>query len=137
MLLDGWIIQSVDWTASITDCKGKKVPSKNAEPKYWEGWEVRSGKVYVGDSNILHASDTFRSLDEGKNRKGTITVTGLVGFEPNYNLTRPPWGKVKSAGDLPARTTDPGVPKHGQAHTLVIEFNCCCNPPTSSAKGTP
>jgi RHS repeat-associated protein len=144
LLPDGWIIQSVVWSADIKDCSGNPVKSKNltgvadALPKFWEAWQVRGGKVYVGGSAMPHSADTFRTIDEGDCRKGTISITGKVGFAANYNLTKPPWGSLAVAGSLPTIKTDPGV-SLDLDHKLEVTFNCCPDKTSakSSAKGTP
>ncbi|MBI1927183.1 hypothetical protein HYR99_23440 [Candidatus Poribacteria bacterium] len=101
----GWIIQHIKWKADVTDCSGNPRRPRNPDGlEFWEAWEVRNGRIWVGFASrgIAHRADTFRTVDEGEGTTGKITITGRVRFYRNYNLVVPPWGyTVPESGNLP------------------------------------
>ena len=132
--VNGWVLQHVKWEAKEEDCDGKKVTPKNPDGlEFTEGWQVSNGDVFIGYKNPSgsnkHKADTFRTADEGDNRKGTIKITGKVKFVKDFNLTSPPWGNtVPAAGSLPTIKPTPSGwdDASAQDHTMTVEFNCCC-----------
>lgn len=129
----GWIIQHVRFESRVTDCRGKPKPSNTPNGlEYWEGWEVSGGKVWVGfaTGGAEHSADTFQTVDEGADTKGTSAIRGKVRFVENFGLTTPPWGyTVPQSGALPT-LTPPAEPDGwsdvgADAHELVVSWVCC------------
>lgn len=129
----GWIIQHVKFESTVTACDDSpKVPNTPNGLEYWEGWEVSGGKVWVGtaSSGSEHKADTFRTVDEGLNSKGTSAIRGDVRFIEGFNLTQPPWGStVPQAGSLPT-ITPPSEPTGWSDvgtddHELIVTWVCC------------
>jgi len=140
---NGWIIQHVFFRASATDCKGNKVATVAPNGlSYWEGWEVKKGKVFVGFAagGSPHNADTFRTGDQGAGSKGRATIRGEVKFFRNYKLTVPPWGfTVPQAMSLPTVTKAPkGWSTAGAStHNLIVMWNCCGKTNHQVVSGTP
>ncbi len=84
--VNGWVIQHVTFQGAVQDASGTVVPN-NSGLEYWEGWEARNGKVYVGSSASPHQSDTFRTTSENANTKGRVEIIGKVAIVEGYNLT--------------------------------------------------
>lgn len=127
----GWVIQHVTWAANVTDCAGSdKQPHNSNGLEYWEAWEVKNGKVWVGSASrgIQHHADTYRTVDEGDGTKGKVIVTGRVRFYSNYNLAEPPWGHtVHAAGILPTVTSQPTcwTDSGANQHDMEVTWRCC------------
>lgn len=123
---NGWVIQHIKFQPSVQDKDGKAVAAKNTAVAYWEGWQVRDGSVYVGDTEHAHQTDTFRTISESPNTRGTILVSGKVSFVEGYKLTKPPWGNtVPEAGALPTVTAAPDgwSDAAAQDHTLTVTYD--------------
>lgn len=123
---NGWVIQHLEFAPSIKDKDGKEVGAKNAPLEYWEGWQVRDGSVYVGESDHAHQSDTFRTISESPHTKGTILETGKVSFVEGYKLAKPPWGNtVPEAGSLPTMKAAPDgwSDALAQDHTMTVTYD--------------
>lgn len=126
---NGWIIQHVSFGNYVTKADGTLANSNNGTSEYWEAWEVKDGSVFVGPATggSAHVADTFRTVDEGANKRGSVGVTGRVKFIPGYALNTPPWGHtVAAAGSLPTTTAAPPGWDDGDtlAHLMSISFNC-------------
>jgi hypothetical protein len=123
---NGWVIQHLKFDPSVQDKDGKAVAAKNAPIEYWEGWQVRDGSVYVGDSEHAHQADTFRTISESPDTRGTILESGKVSFVEGYKLTKPPWGHtVPEAGSLPTMTAAPAgwSDAAAQDHTMTVTYD--------------
>lgn len=138
---NGWIIQHVTFNGNVTDCAGNAVASNNAGLNYWEGWQVVNGQVSIGFAGGgTHSQDTFRTINENPNTRGTVSITGRVSFMPDFNLTMPPWGNtVPAAGSLPTLTVAPPgwSDASARAHTMVVTYNDCVAPATQTVRSTP
>ncbi|MEM9007834.1 MAG: DUF4157 domain-containing protein [Cyanobacteria bacterium P01_F01_bin.86] len=138
---NGWIIQHIVWDIDKEDCAGNAQPTNNPDGlEFWEGWEVRNGRVFVGSSGTAHSADTFRTVDEGVGTRGTATITGRVTFMPDFNLTLPPWGHtVPEAWSLPTRTTQPPGWSDGFArlHRMRVTWDDCVTPGTNRVTAIP
>jgi hypothetical protein len=105
---NGWIVQHVRFTGTKFDAVGTPVATNTTGAEYWEGWQVRAGRVFVGGSATPHNADTFRTVDEGAGTRGQLAITGRVTLLPGYNLQEPPWGHtVPAAGALPVTAAPP------------------------------
>jgi hypothetical protein len=138
---NGWIVQHVEWSAEKEDIAGNDQPTNNSDGlEFWEAWEVRSGDVYIGGTNQRHSADTFRTVDEGADTKGTVKIDGHVTFMPGYDLQKPPWGHtIRAAGALPTRRDEPDGWSDGYArhHYLEVEWDDCKNPSEQDVETKP
>jgi len=138
---NGWIVQHVVWTADVEDRTGAAQVANNPDGlEFWEGWEVRNGRVFIGSSADAHVADTFRTVDEGGGTTGTVTITGHVTFMPHYNLTEPPWGHtIPAAGALPTLTVAPPGWSDGFArlHEMRVTWDDCVVPATHEVRTRP
>ena len=92
--LNGFIIQKITRTYNnIVDCNDKPIPWLVGET-YFEGWEVRDGVVYPGETNTptVHG-DIWSDLPIGDSKGGSITMEGEVTFIRNFGPSPlgPPW----------------------------------------------
>ena len=136
----GWIIQHVTFAATKQDGSGNALAVNNGPLEYWEGWQVRRGRVFVGSSAAAHRADTFRTVDEGAGTRGRATITGRVTFMPDFDLREPPWGHtVPAALALPTLTVAPPGWSDGLArlHQLRVAWDDTVAPATHSATATP
>jgi hypothetical protein len=136
---NGWIIQHVKFSGSKKDCDGKDVATNTTGEEYWEGWQVRDGRVYVGSSDSRHVADTFRTADEGATT-GTLVISGKVTYMPGYELKEPPWGHdVAAAGSLPTMKVAPKGWDDGAAkdHKMTVKWDACAKAATHSVTTTP
>lgn len=123
---NGWVIQHLTFAPAIKDKDDKDVVANNTPVEYWEGWQVRDGSVYIGSSDQAHQSDTFRTVSEKADTKGTILETGKVSFVEGYALAKPPWGNaVPEAGSLPTMKVAPDGWSDGKAqdHTMTVTYD--------------
>jgi hypothetical protein len=137
---NGWIIQHIKFSGSKKDCDGKDVATNTTGQEYWEGWQVRDGKVYVGSSDSEHVADTFRTTDEGGSTSGTLEISGKVTYKSGYDLKEPPWGHdVAAAGSLPTVKAAPKGWDDAAAkdHKMTVKWNDCVKPATHSVATTP
>ncbi len=137
---NGWIIQHITVTGNKENCAGVAQPLNNATPEFWEGWQVRAGRVFVGSSADAHVADTFRNVDEGAGTRGVVRATGRVTFIPDFDFREPPWGHtIPDAGALPTLTVAPPGWSDGFAnlHELVVRWDDCVVPATHSLESTP
>lgn len=137
---NGWIIQHVTFSAEKRDCTGNVVAANNGPLEFWEGWEVRGGRVFIGSTANAHVADTFRTVDEGAGTRGTARIIGRVTFIPNFDLRIPPWGHaVAAAGALPTIQVRPRGWTDGFArrHEMVVTWDDCAAPATHSVTTTP
>ncbi|MBW2740577.1 MAG: hypothetical protein JRE64_17430 [Deltaproteobacteria bacterium] len=127
----------------LEKCNSTKI-NPNFHPhdplEFYEAWEVKGGKIYVGWANGTpeHRSDTFSgNIDYGSGSRGKGKASGKVCFLKGYNkTTESGWGPHKFAGSLPTRST---APKGWSAatkldHWLSTEWECC--PPGDKSKWT-
>jgi hypothetical protein len=137
---NGWIIQHVRFSGSKKDCDGKDVATSTTGQEYWEGWQVRDGKVYVGSTANAHVADTFRTADEGGSTVGTLEISGKVAYKAGFDLKEPPWGHdVAAAGDLPTMKTAPKDWDDAAAkdHKMTVKWDACAKTPTHSVTTNP
>ena len=117
---NGFIIQEVTNSGSITKCDGTSVTPPNT-PHYWEAWSV-DGSGAVGDGG---ADLWFRASRPGT--RGSWAMDGNVGFvdalDPAAGFSRT---AVPDANGLLATTTDPNnlYPATLTRHRAG-EWNCC------------
>ena len=118
----GFVVQKVTFSLKRKKCSGE---DNDFIKTYWEAWQVREGKIYIGTSESLHGSDTFRvppSPDHG----GKNYEAGAAKFMPNYEAPNT-WGNVPEALSLPSTASEPdgwsdsGTLKRYMRNT----FNCC------------
>lgn len=136
---NGWVLQHVKFGGAIQDAAGPATRN-NSDLEYWEGWEVRSGSVYVGSSASAHQTDTFRTTTEPANTKGQIDITGKVAFVEGYGLSEPPWGHtVAAAMSLPTMTTAPTgwSDASAQDHTLTVNYDDIAKTPQTQVGSPP
>jgi hypothetical protein len=133
---NGFIVQHVSEVYDVKDCSNKPIDVKahtggDLDPSwgpFWEAWEVRSGKVYIGTTASLHNADTFGTSAFGNNTKGSYSIFGKAEYYPGLKLpssfkvtnTAPAWA-------LPYTKTDPNL-KGGTGslnHNLTASWNCC------------
>ncbi len=131
----GWVIQKAEAKYEYTDCTGE--PEGPDDHCFYEGWQVRDGDVYVGDSKTkIYGVDVFNIKDRGQNTTGRITFSGSVTFLEGYELTYPPWGRAgqgnhpRVVDNLPWLWCDDGPPGQFENsitmdRTLVSEWTCC------------
>ena len=128
-LTNGWVVQKVDEKRGIKYCNGKnkKNPSWYRPSPFWEAWQVRGGRVYVGRTKSLHNADTF-SENSHANTKGTIKILGTAEYYDG--LTLPTSFKVTNkapAMSLPMtrskQTLSGGT--GSLAHNLTATWDCC------------
>jgi hypothetical protein len=137
---NGWIIQHIRFSGSKKDCDGKDVATNTTGEEYWEAWQVRDGKVYVGSTANAHVADTFRTADEGGSTVGSLEISGKVAYKAGYDLKEPPWGHdVAAAGDLP---TMKAAPKDWddsatKEHKMNVKWDACAKTPTHSVTTNP
>lgn len=143
---NGYVIQHLRVTTHITDCAGHHLIAGNfaLTPDYWETWRVINGRVHCGNHTYVcdNSDDTFGTIPEAANSRGTVTMTGHVDFYPDYTLDGG-WAVtgpgVHPAGDLPHRTTTP--PEWSEADTMVhqmtVTYDNCAHPATSNVTSTP
>jgi peptidoglycan hydrolase-like protein with peptidoglycan-binding domain len=137
---NGWVIQHVTFAGNKENCAGVAQALNNAPTEYWEGWQVRAGRVFIGSSADAHVADTFATADEGGGTRGTVRITGRVTFIPDFDLREPPWGHtVPEALALPTLTVAPPGWSDGFAnlHELVVRWDDCVAPATHSVASTP
>ena len=137
---NGWIVQHVRFTGTKFDAVGTPVATNTTGAEYWEGWQVRAGRVFVGGSATPHNADTFRTVDEGAGTRGQLAITGRVTLLPGYNLQEPPWGHtVPAAGALPTVTAAPPIWSDGFArlHRMQVTWNDTVAPATHNVTATP
>jgi hypothetical protein len=115
---NGWIIQKLVAQQNVTDKNGKPIQPGSGnwggfpanKTPYWEAWQVRKGKVFVGGTDLPHKADTFAQNEIGPQTKGKTVQWGDAAFYPNLKL---PASMVQQndlpAGILPATKSDPGL----------------------------
>lgn len=134
----GYVVQHIVMSSNITDCNGRKIPTKDIE--YWERWIVVNGIVYganhtEGSLSGGATDDTFQTPGQTNNTRGCATIHGYA-----ENLAKLPpglgWIYVPPAGSptgmLPYVPGGPGKPgwpgwveKGGVSHWLRSCWNCC------------
>jgi hypothetical protein len=83
MRQNGWIIQYILWEADVTDCNGNPRRPRNPDGReFWEAWEVRNGRIWVGiaSRSIAHRADTFRTVEKEKERQEKSRLPAELGF---------------------------------------------------------
>lgn len=119
---NGFVVQQLTFDLQRVNCAGGR---NDFAKTYWEAWQVRGGKIFIGTSTSPHGSDTFR-VGSTPNHRGINYEEGKAKYIEGY--TEPlSWGTVPEAGSLPATTTQPP----GWSNTGVIDryiastFDCC------------
>jgi hypothetical protein len=141
---NGFVIQHVLITSNLLDCAGNPVAMNGfaGSRDYWEVWRVVNGRVRCGTLGVSCASsdDTFTTIAQNAGTRGTVTERGQVSFYPDYLLDAA-WitGIVHPAGDLPHRASRPPFWNEGETmrHQMIVTYNDCVRPATSSVVSTP
>ena len=119
---DGFIVQKLQFNLVRDICAGG---TNNFAKTYWEAWQVKGGKIFIGTSTSPHHADTFR-VGATPDQKGVNLEEGNAKFIEGY--TEPlSWGTVPEAGSLPATETEPaGWSDAGTKYRSVqVDFDCC------------
>ena len=119
---NGFVVQQLTFDLRRTGCGGT---ANNFYKRYWEAWEVRGGKIFVGTTTTPHSADTFR-VSSTPNHHGINHEEGKAKFIPGYTAPSG-WGSVPEAGSLPATETQPaGWSTAGTLNRSIRStFNCC------------
>jgi hypothetical protein len=119
---NGFIVQKLTFDLKREKCAGGR---NDFAKTYWEGWQVRKGKIYIGMSKSLHRSDTFQ-VPPTPDQKGVNLEEGHAKYMDGYTAPLS-WGHVPEALSLPATTTKPAEwSDSGTIHRwLRNEFDCC------------
>jgi hypothetical protein len=115
---NGWIVQKLTIKQDVKDDKGAVVTPGKApwggfaadKTPYWEGWQVRNGKIYIGSSNSLHGADTYSQGPVGDKTVGRTDEIGDADFYPD--LTLPDSFAQREnhpGGSLPIALSDPSL----------------------------
>jgi hypothetical protein len=126
---NGFIVQKLTFDLKREICAGGK---NDFAKTYWEAWQVRGGKIFIGTSTSAHVADTFQ-VGPTIDQKGVNLEEGFAKYIEGY--TEPStWGNVPEALSLPSTSTKPtGWSDTGATHRSVkCTFNCC----DKSDKGT-
>jgi hypothetical protein len=122
---NGFVVQKVNFNTSQLKCDGAD-DTTAVTPVYWEAWQVRDGKVFIGTTNDPHVADTF-SHSRKPNHKGKNAEKGAAKYIDGY--TEPTkWGHdAPEAGALPTTTSQPaGWSDSGTITCSISEtFDCC------------
>lgn len=117
----GFVVQKVTFDLQRERGDGSE---NNFQTTYWEGWEVRDGKVYIGTSESRHNADTFQ-VPSAPDHRGTTYEAGWAKFIPDYEEPKS-WGNVPQARSLPSTTSEPiGWSESGTHHRYMRStFDC-------------
>ena len=138
---NGWIVQKVNATFNVKDCSDSPVDIKKKSGwdvswlPFWEAWQVRGGKVFIGGTNNSHNADTYGSSPFGDGTKGSTKVVGKAEFFPNATL--PSHFKPRNsppAWALPYTQTNPGLTGGTGSlnHNLTATWDCCTSNKTTT-----
>lgn len=118
----GFVVQKVTFKLKRKNCSDE---DNNFIKTYWEAWQVREGKIYIGTSDSPHGSDTFR-VPPKPDHKGINYEAGDAKFMPNYEAPKT-WGNVPQALSLPSTASKPeGWSDAGTLSRYMRNtFNCC------------
>lgn len=119
---NGFVVQKVTFDLQREGCDGG---DRNFQKTYWEAWQVRQGKIYIGTGRSLHNADTFQ-VPSAPNYRGSCYEAGWAKFIPDYEQPHS-WGNVPEARALPSTTSEPlGWSESGTIHRYMRStFNCC------------
>jgi hypothetical protein len=138
---DGWIIQHLVKTVKPDPTVAPMKPLNNVPFNYYEGWQVRGGKVHQGFAYVKRGNqmiennrtpyDEFATAEEEPNTAGTITMEGEFKFLKDYEvkLGENGWtmGFGHPAGELLPHTTEEPIGWNeagvGRIHLLEIHWN--------------
>jgi hypothetical protein len=131
---NGFIVQQLTFDFKREKCVGDG--RNDFYKRYWEAWEVRGGKIFVGTSASPHSADTF-SGESTPTQKGVNREDGKAKFMPDYKEPAK-WGKIPEARDLPATEKEPdGWSTDGAIdRDIVATFDCCGKTPVHKVEGT-
>ncbi len=117
----GFVVQKVTFDLQRERSDGSE---NNFQTTYWEGWEVRDGKIYIGTSESRHNADTFQ-VPGAPDHRGTTYEAGWAKFIPDYEEPKS-WGNVPQARSLPSTTSEPlGWSESGTHHRYMRStFDC-------------
>lgn len=119
---NGFVVQKLTFDLKREKCAG----GRNDFAKiYWEAWQVRKGKIYIGTSKSLHNADTFQ-VPPAPSQKGVNFEEGRAKYIDGYTAPLS-WGHVPEALSLPSTTAKPaGWSDSGTTQRwLKNEFDCC------------
>jgi hypothetical protein len=120
---NGFIVQKVKTELLTESCFN--VPDHKFEV-WWEAWQVKNGRIMSGTSDRESMGDELK-VTGTMGSKGSTSMTGAAKFMENY--TEPlGWGRLKSAGPLPATDKPPaGWSESGSKYRFigVSNFACC------------
>jgi hypothetical protein len=115
---NGWIVQKLTIKQDVKDDKGAAITPGKApwggfsaeKTPYWEGWQVRDGKIYVGSSDSPHNADTYAQGPVGDKTVGQTDEIGDANFYPDLKLPESFAPRVNHPGGaLPIALSDPGL----------------------------
>lgn len=119
---NGFVVQKVTFDLARERLDGG---NSDFQTTYWEAWQVRSGKIYIGTSESAHGADTF-NVPPAPNHRGSCYEAGWAKFIPDYDAPKS-WGNVPEARALPSTTSEPvGWSDSGTIHRYMRNtFDCC------------
>jgi hypothetical protein len=119
-------------TRNVTAADGKPAPVVGWDPSwtpYWEAWPINAGQsvtTYAEENNDVE-DDTYGSVSEADNSKGSLTIAGRAEFYEGATLpadmkptnTAPAW-------ILPFTRKNPNVAGGTGAidHNLTVTWDC-------------
>ena len=130
---NGFVVQQVTVNHKHTHCQMGRVDTFR---RYWEGWQVRGGKIYAGLSKQPHEQDEFVNGPD-TDFKGMSSQEGKAKFIPGYDEPLK-WGHVHEARGLPATESEPaGWSSEGTIERDIKSwFDCCGKTPNSKVEGS-
>ena len=122
---NGFVVQKVAFDTRQLKCDDSD-DTLPGTATYWEAWQVRGGKVFVGTSTTPHSADTFAYPSRGSHR-GRNIERGNAKYIDGYTAPTS-WGHdAPEAQALPSTTTQPaGWTDSGTIACSISEtFDCC------------
>ncbi len=122
---NGFVVQKVAFDTRQLKCDDSD-DTLPGTATYWEAWQVRGGKVFVGTSTTPHSADTFAYPSRGSH-KGRNIEKGSAKYIDGYTAPLS-WGHdAPEAQALPSTTTQPsGWSDSGNIACSITEtFDCC------------
>src|SRR5205823_817650 len=104
----GAVIQHTISYQHVTDCQDNPInDTANRKVEFWEAWRVIKGNFVPGNG------DTFKTVDEGKNRRGWVAIIGhaqyVFPYKVRFTTDRPP-GQWNLPCALPPNYFHTGLP---------------------------
>lgn len=129
--VNGWIVQRVRKINYYWPCsKSSTLLTIKKDLPFWEAWQVKNGKIYIGRGPQRHKKDSYYQGMVGNGSKGRTLIDGRAEFYENLKLpsTFTPYNSKTNAHSLPSTITDPGALPGGTgaiSHSIVVGWNCC------------